>query len=528
MEKIKLQKHQIEAIHSIKKALEKGQKRMLIDMPTGCGKEIVLAKTVETINELNLGKILILTSTVSIRKQIEYILVEHTNVSHIDNGNVLVENIQKIFKNPQDHIFEYEFTIFYDTIISEHTYSLFANKEKTMIVFSNKDTLNTTNSPKMFKSEDVVFSYTFEDAVYDGILTPAMDTEALGYAVDAFTKHLLEQFKCDFIKSDYTTNNQVWDLIAQKGNQKIFVECKAYKSQVISPSSANSLLNTIVMKKLKQGISKKDIVLLVVFSSIPSFQKNIIYERYGIIVWDIENLVFYSKDNPSLLKKLSQITYFPIDHIEGRPSEEAKIFDLKEFISEDNIIHEVENEDNKTLELIQRLNNCKPGKTYSSEYENICEEILRTLFESNYFNRLTNQHKTHDEHFRMDLIGSLKINQKNEDSMHPLWNMLVQHYNSHFVVFEFKNYAKEIDQNLIYITEKYLFDAALRNVAIIISRKGFSKSAKFAAEGCLKEHGKLILNITNEDLINMLESNSNEAADYLLGKLEDFLMGISK
>ena len=62
---------------------------MLIDMPTGCGKGIVLAKTVETINELNLGKILILTSTVSIRKQIEYILVEHTNVSHIDNGNVL-------------------------------------------------------------------------------------------------------------------------------------------------------------------------------------------------------------------------------------------------------------------------------------------------------------------------------------------------------------------------------------------------------------------------------------------------------
>ena len=49
MEKIKLQKHQIEAIHYIKKALEKGKKQMLIDMPTGCGKGIVLAKTVETI-----------------------------------------------------------------------------------------------------------------------------------------------------------------------------------------------------------------------------------------------------------------------------------------------------------------------------------------------------------------------------------------------------------------------------------------------------------------------------------------------
>ena len=106
--------------------------------------------------------------------------------------------------------------------------------------------------------------------------------------------------------------------------------------------------------------------------------------------------------------------------------------------------------------------------------------------------------------------------------------MLVQHYNSHFVVFEFKNYSNKIDQNLIYITEKYLFDAALRNVAFIISREGFSDSAKFAAEGCLKEHGKLIIDVTKNDLIKMLESPSDNPADYLLTKLEEFLMRISK
>ena len=112
--------------------------------------------------------------------------------------------------------------------------------------------------------------------------------------------------------------------------------------------------------------------------------------------------------------------------------------------------------------------------------------------------------------------------------MHPLWQMLVQHYNSHFVVFEFKNYTEKIDQNLIYITEKYLFDAALRNVAFIISRKGFSDAAKFAAEGCLKEHGKLILDVTQDDLIKMLESPEDNPADHLLEIMEDFLMGISK
>ena len=101
-------------------------------------------------------------------------------------------------------------------------------------------------------------------------------------------------------------------------------------------------------------------------------------------------------------------------------------------------------------------------------------------------------------------------------------------YNSHFVVFEFKNYTGKIDQNLIYITEKYLFDAALRNVAFIISRKGFSDAAEFAAKGCLKEHRKLILDVTNEDLIKMLKSPDDNPADYLLTKLEEFLMRISK
>lgn len=73
-----------------------------------------------------------------------------------------------------------------------------------------------------------------------------------------------------------------------------------------------------------------------------------------------------------------------------------------------------------------------------------------------------------------------------------------------------------------------MYAAALRNVAIIVSRKGFSESAKFAAEGCLKEHGKLILGISDEDLVTMLKLKSDKAADYLLEKLEDFLMGISK
>lgn len=531
MKAIQLRPHQEKAITAIQAALENGQKHIVVEMATGSGKGLVLAKTVELLHKHKAARILVVTNNIELKKNVEHNLFDkYQEFVLIDKDRIKVTTEQRVLRHSDENLNEYQFVIFDETDIAESVYNILDCREKTVIIFSAKYTRSTH---KLFTPDNVVFSYSYKDAVNDGILTPAMDSQAFGPAVELFAKHLLEQFGCIPVQFNSHTQVQGWDLVAQKHEYKIWVDCKTYKSQVVSPSAANSLLSNIVLRKIKQNFSEKDVILLVVFSKIPSFQKDEIFRRYRIIVWDIENLVFYSKDDPNLLKQLSQITYFPIDYIEGKPFGEKELTEIiskpvEDKILEERIVEAAEKEVDKTTELIQRLNECKLGKKNSGEYEKICEEILRTLFEVNYFNKLRNQYKTKDEHFRMDLIGSLKINQTSEDGMHPFWQMLVQHYNSHFVVFEFKNYSKEIDQNLIYITEKYLFDAALRNVAIIISRKGFSKSAKFAAEGCLKEHGKLILDITNEDLTKMLELRSEQAADYLLDKLEEFLMGISK
>lgn len=521
-----LRPHQIKAISAIQKALSCNQKHIVIEIATGFGKGLVLAKTIEMLNKENVGNVLVIADRLEVKAQIEDVLFNnYRNSVEIDKQRIKIETEQKMLKQKNINVSEYPFVIFYDAIISERIYEALLCKEKTVIVFT---TTVKKNLYERFTPNDVVFSYNYTDAVNDGYLTPAMDIRVLEPAVEVFSKQLLEQFGYHQINLNHSIQNQGWDFIVYKGKQKIWVEYKTYRSQVVSPSTADSLLKTILMRKIEQNIPQEDIVLLIVLSRVPSFQKSEIYDRYRIIVLDIENLVFYSKSNPPLLKQLSQVTYFPIDYMEGSPSEEAKRAGLSLLDTKGEIIYEAEKEATETSDLIRQLKDCKSGKKYSGDYEDICEEIIRTLFEADYFNRLTRQHKTKDEHFRMDLIGSLKINQSNEESMHPLWQMLVQHYNSHFIVFEFKNYSKEIDQNLIYITEKYLFDAALRNVAFIISRKGFSKSAKFAAEGCLKEHGKLILDVTEEDLVKMLEAKSDEAADLLLVKLEEFLMGISK
>ena len=531
MKTMQLRPYQNEAIEAIKSAIQRGQKRIAVEMIPQSGKGIVLAKIIEYLQESNNDKILIITGNLSIKEQISHRL--STNDNHFMKAKkecILVETEHWISNNYNEELDEYNIVIFYDAS-SRNVYKTFTGKEKIVIIFSTlgNDTLQADRTAKkLFTPKEVVFSYTFQEAINDGYMTPAMVAGARGPALEVFSRRLLENLGYIQVDKLDKIRDNSWDMIFQKHNQKLWVECKAYKSETVSPSIANDLLKTLVMRKMTYNISQEDIILLIVSSNIPSLQKDIIFEKYRIVVLDIENLVYYSHNNPELLRHLSQITYFPMEHIEGHPSNEARLARLFLTSNLEKYLEDTKEEVNNNEILIQRLTNCPAGKKGSREYEKICEDILRYLFESNYFNRLTSQHKTNDEHFRMDLIGSLKITQNNDNSMHPLWQMLVQHYNTHFIVFEFKNYTEQIDQNLIYITEKYLFDTALRNVAIIISRKGFSDAAKFAAEGCLKEHRKLILDINNEDLIKMLESPSENPADYLLTKLEEFLIGISK
>ena len=67
--------------------------------------------------------------------------------------------------------------------------------------------------------------------------------------------------------------------------------------------------------------------------------------------------------------------------------------------------------------------------------------------------------------------------------------------------------------------------AVLRNVAIIISRNGFSHNALKAATGILTENGKLIIDLNDNDIITMLRlkglqlEHIKPALDILNGKL---------
>ncbi|MBQ3611285.1 MAG: hypothetical protein IJA01_03335 [Firmicutes bacterium] len=364
----------------------------------------------------------------------------------------------------------------------------------------------------------LVFSYSFKQAIEDGYVY-----QFYGYQlVEEFCIELLHYLGYQNVQRKAQNQVVCYDIVAE-GAEKCIFEIKSYKNIYNSQK--------IIHKAIEQALTYKDDAKLTFpgceyyLIMLCHVDKNIKESAYdsGIVIWDISNIMFLCQGNQSLTDKISSITDFSIkDVVLEEPLEDKKVDDDDKRIvnvPEKNVLEK------KKYELYKKqLDECATGKNegVDKQYEMICSHIIKELFEDQ-FSRMSEQYCTTDEMFRMDMVCSLKGGT-------TFWDFLINFYRTKFVVFEFKNYKDLISQNLIYISEKYLYTPALRNVAFIISRKGFDKNAKKAAKGCLIEHGKLIIELKDEDLLCMLrlKDNGQEPSDYLMEKIEDILMGISK
>lgn len=171
----------------------------------------------------------------------------------------------------------------------------------------------------------------------------------------------------------------------------------------------------------------------------------------------------------------------------------------------------------------------KPGKKDFKKFEDFCEEFVNTIFQDG-IEKVIPQKRGNKNLYRYDLISSVKEDPKS------FWKFIYEKYNSWFIIFECKNYNEKITQEQIYLTEKYLFNTTLRNVAIMLTRKGLDKNALLASQDILKEHGKLILVLDDKDISQLsniydeykLDKNKPSPSSYLLAKTKDFLLNIDK
>lgn len=336
-----------------------------------------------------------------------------------------------------------------------------------------------------------------------------------------------------FIKNDYKveTLNQdnnfavkSYDMKIFKDSSKHLVEIKFYRSRHIPMKVLQDSIN--ILRNYLDSEHYSDFTGILIVNSVLSPQLVLqLFTDYKIEIWDrnyfakkLENLSFDLKEKfEKLLLKTQQGT------------------DISPVLKEVNdIIFEINYKKNNVGKvkiskppikgeiLWEELSLIKCGKSYWKNYEDKVSEILKYLF-SEDLALWEKQPRTDDELSRFDMICRIA-------SKDDFWNSIITSFNSRFILFEFKNYCKEISQNEIYTTERYLYTKALRAVAFIIARDGGNNNAVAAAKGSLKEHGKLIIILKNNDLHNMIKMKDagHNHNDYLADKLDSWLISLSR
>lgn len=307
-----------------------------------------------------------------------------------------------------------------------------------------------------------------------------------------------------------------YDFLVEVNRKKYALEIKASREKYYSIKKLK-----FVIDRLKKSLFiNKSIKPVVIILGLIKDEKllNIKEHKYcflynGVRVITLkEILLFLQKNNDEELKsEVISLLEFSIDDIyETKDS----IFNLK--YNEKNI--------EKSEKLIKKLENIEPGREMFSEYEKICIQILKYLF-SDDLALWRFQEKTDEDLYRYDMICKIK-NDINKD----FWNIIENYFKTKYIIFEFKNYGKKISQKEIVITEKYLYKQALRSVSIIISRKGLNDNAQKVKRGILRENGKLIIDLNDEDLKKMIDLvyRGDSATDYLSEKLDDILIKLDK
>lgn len=337
-----------------------------------------------------------------------------------------------------------------------------------------------------------------------------------GFMFEEFCYRLFKLYNIQ-VESTATFDSGYDFLISAEDGQKYYTEVKYYKSSRVNKATIKrSAL------RLKNGIGLESgyKYLLIIASDLDDTIKVSIKNEFDIEVLDISNILFLVQDNEFLSKEIGVLMNDTvIDWTSVVPKENknlAQLFHKKQIeIDYADISY---NSDN----LIEQFRELETGRDFSKVYEELCTKALKYLFEE-YLAGWIEQNNTVDGLHRMDLI--CRIKRGNE-----FWDFVKEDLKSRYILFEFKNYREQIKQTQVYTTEKYLYKTALRTVCFLISRKGASENAVKAISGILRESGKLIIPLSDKDMINLLNCKKSGSLpeDYLSNILDELLMKLPK
>jgi len=359
----------------------------------------------------------------------------------------------------------------------------------------------------------------------------------------------VEQIVCDILNDLGIPAEQDISGLGSAGWLAAFLDGKQYKVSIhISRTSA--FTDDQVWAKLDENPCSRWMEVFV--GTISDRMRECISREYTQhIVLDIHNLLYMARSNPELLDRLVAQIPFSVDGLEpvkpgflntsgtsqswsgGYANSFSKGSEREWRRNENAGSTKTDTRDGRFTPketecadaLRKELAAWVGGKGSSSyAYEKLCTRTLMRLFADD-LTLWNEQAKSNSDLYRFDLICKIK-----RDNRKDFWETAEKHFNSKYIIFEFKNYADKVTQKEVYTTLRYLYATALRRVAVIISPNGMDAHADKAIRGALRDEGKLILTLTNRDLVEMLDwqKKGRLPADYLSDKLDELLIDLEK
>lgn len=341
-------------------------------------------------------------------------------------------------------------------------------------------------------------------------LNKISDSQATGIRFEALVRRIL-------VANEFTVQQlsaRTFDFIAQLGNEEWAVEVKYYRTARAQISLIEAAAAQLVSRAINASAWKG---MLVVSCSIPPGAREELERLYSVLFVDRADLVIWASKVPELLDELSAL--LDSDSSAESPSHGRP---PSAIASSRRLPTSSPPKSTEGTDLCNELHSMKPGLKNWSAYEKLCDRILRYLFPNDLYG-WHKQARTEDGFSRFDYVCRIQ-------SATEFWRLLIDHLNSRYVIFEFKNYKGKIKQGQVLTTEKYLLEKGLRRAAILITRNGADKGAYAMIQGAMREHGKLMLVVDDEKVCKMLhmKENGEDPTDLLFDEVDDFLIKLPR
>jgi len=266
------------------------------------------------------------------------------------------------------------------------------------------------------------------------------------------------------------------DFVATKDQPKEVwaIECQWRAKDRVTMSDLRGRIDKLV------AVSKflpADHLLLAVSTAFTAAQLGLARQVPNLTLWDIETIRRLLVQDPALAERIAK-------EIEQKRKQGTLVVNAAPI-------------NQRGIDLANKLKSIPPGNEHWREYEDVCIEILTHLFRP-HLGVPPVQSRSEDGLDRRDAIYPILRGS-------PFWQEIRSEFNSRMVVAEFKNYSDEIGQAEVESIQQYLFMKAMRLFGILCSRKPATENGLKARRRAWTEHGKMIVLLTDADLLEMLD-----------------------